>query len=67
LRPAAVERVVWPGSTVLDVAAYPKPTPLPDELLRESELDSIGLPAVQRAFIDVLPGRDASCRRDVDL
>lgn len=33
LRPAAVERVVWPGNTVVDVAAYPTPTALPAELV----------------------------------
>ncbi len=33
LKPAVVERVVWPGNTVLDVAAYPTPTPLPAALV----------------------------------
>jgi 8-oxo-dGTP pyrophosphatase MutT (NUDIX family) len=30
---AAVERVVWPGGLVLELAAYPRPTPLPEQLV----------------------------------
>lgn len=33
LRPAVTERIVWPGDIVVDVAAYPVPTPLPPELV----------------------------------
>jgi 8-oxo-dGTP pyrophosphatase MutT (NUDIX family) len=33
LQPAVVERVIWPNNTVVDVAAYPVPTPVPAELV----------------------------------
>jgi ADP-ribose pyrophosphatase YjhB (NUDIX family) len=33
LRPAVTERIVWPGNIVVDVAAYPVPTPLPPDLV----------------------------------
>jgi 8-oxo-dGTP pyrophosphatase MutT (NUDIX family) len=33
VRPAATERVVWPGNVVIDVAAYPEPAPVPPDLV----------------------------------
>jgi ADP-ribose pyrophosphatase YjhB (NUDIX family) len=33
LRPAATERIVWPGDIAIDAAAYPGPTPVPADLV----------------------------------
>ncbi|MFS8479613.1 MAG: NUDIX domain-containing protein [Micromonosporaceae bacterium] len=33
LRPAVTERITWPGDVVVEVAAYPLPTPVPPDLV----------------------------------
>jgi 8-oxo-dGTP pyrophosphatase MutT (NUDIX family) len=33
LRPAVTERITWPGDIVVEVAAYPVPTPVPPDLV----------------------------------